>query len=79
VVAAAVLRVEGPGVLAVEVAHTEVEIRFRCLEDQVVMRPHEAVRMDPPAVAARDGAEQMEKEAAVVVLAEEEGAAVPHG
>ncbi len=43
------------------------------------MRSHEAVRMDPPAVAARDGAEQMEKEATVVVLAEEEGAAVAHG
>jgi hypothetical protein len=76
VMAAAVLCVEVPRVPAVQVAHAEVEIRIGRLDDQVVVRAHEAVRMQAPAVAAGHRAEQVEEGAAVFVLAEEEGAAV---
>jgi len=79
VVAESVLLVEGAGVLAVQVAHTEVEVRLRRLDDQVVVRSHQAVGMEPPEVAACDAPQQVQEEAAVIVLAKEERTAIPDG
>jgi hypothetical protein len=45
VVTAPVTLVEGPRIGAVEVAHAVREVRLRRLEDEVVVVPHQALRV----------------------------------
>src|SRR6266540_606418 len=72
VVAASVDRVEGAGVLAVEIAHAGREIRLWRLDDEVVVVAHQAASVEAPAVPARHAAKLVEEDAAVVVVQEAE-------
>jgi hypothetical protein len=78
VVTEAPAMVEAARVPAVEVAHAEGEIRLGCLHDEVVVRSEEAVRVEAPAVAARDATEDVDEDAAIVVVEEDEGTTVAH-
>jgi len=77
VVAAPATLVEATRVATVEVAHPVGEVRLGCLDDEVVVRAEEAVSVDSPGVAADDTVEELEEETAVLVIPEDEGAAVP--
>jgi hypothetical protein len=71
VVLPAVPGVERARVLAVQVAHPVREIRERCLDDEVVVVPHQAADVEPPAVAAADAREDVEERQPVGVVAED--------
>jgi hypothetical protein len=77
VVLAPMALVEGAGVAAVEVAHALVEVRRRCLDDEVVVVAEQALRVHPPAVAAHDPAEQVEEDDAVVAVDDDRRVIVP--
>jgi hypothetical protein len=72
VVAASVDRVEGAGVLAVEIAHAGREVRLWRLYDEVVVIAHQAAGVEAPAVPARHASELVEEDAAIVVVQEAE-------
>jgi hypothetical protein len=72
VVAAPVDGVEGARVLAVEIPHALGEVRLGRLDDQVVVRAHQAPRVEAPPVAADDAAQLVQEDAAVVVVEEAE-------
>src|SRR6266542_3207223 len=72
VVAASVDRVEGAGVLAVEIAHAGREIRLWRLDDEVVVVAHQAASVEAPAVPERHEAKLEEEGAAVVIVQEAE-------
>jgi hypothetical protein len=72
VVAASVDRVEGAGVLAVEIAHAGREVRLWRLDDEVVVVAHQAASVEAPAVPARHAAKLVEEDAAIVVVQEAE-------
>ena len=76
-VAASATLVEAAGVAAVEIAHSCGEVRLGRLDDEVVVRAEEAVGVDPPRISTNDAAEELEEEAPVLVVPEDEGAAVP--
>jgi hypothetical protein len=76
-VLAAVPRVEGASVLAVEVAHAVGEVRLRGLDEQVVMVAHEAADVEPPAVSAQHTPEDLDEGAPVVRVAEDRRVVVP--
>ena len=77
VILAPVALVEGAGVAAVQVAHALVEVRGRCLDDEVVVVAEQALRVHPPAVAAHDSAEQVEEDEAVVAVDDDRRVIVP--
>ena len=77
VVLAPVALVEGAGVAAVQVAHALVEIRGRCLDDEVVVVAEQALRVHPPPVAAHDPAEQVEEDDPVVAVDDDRRVIVP--
>ena len=77
VVASAMPLVELARVAAVEIPHTFGQVRLRRLDDEVVVVPHQAACMDPPAVAALDACEDPEEERAVSVVANDRHAVVP--
>jgi hypothetical protein len=77
VVAASVERVEGAGVLAVEIAHPGGEIRLRGLDDEVVVVAHQAAGVEAPAVPPRHAAQLVEEDAPVVVVHEAQLLVVP--
>jgi hypothetical protein len=77
VVLAAVDGVEGFRVAAVQVSHAGGEVRLRRLDDEVVVRPEQAVRVQAPAEEAYDPVHQHEEEPAIVVRLEDETAVVP--
>jgi hypothetical protein len=68
VVASSVALVEGPRVAAVQVAHAVREVRFRRLDDQVVVVAHQAADVDPPLVPLHDPVEDLEEDDAVAVV-----------
>jgi hypothetical protein len=77
VVAAPVPVVEGAGVGAVEVAHAVRKVRLRRFEDEVVVVPHQALRVQAPAVPALDAAEDVEEDGAVGGVEDDRRAVVP--
>jgi hypothetical protein len=79
VVFAPVALVEGAGVFAVQVAHSLGEVRERRLEDEVVVVAEQAARVEPPAVAPADAFQDVEEDAAVVVVGEDRRVVVPLG
>jgi co-chaperonin GroES (HSP10) len=79
VVAEAPPVVEPARVAPVEVAHAEIEVGLRRLDDEVVVRSEEADRVLAPAVAAQDAAQEVQEDTAVVVVEEDEPAAVADG
>jgi hypothetical protein len=60
--------VEGAGVAAVQVPHAFVQVRFGRLDDEVEVVPHQAAHVHAPVVAALDAAEDMEEDAAILVV-----------
>ena len=53
--------VEELRVAAVQALHSFGQVRCRCLDDEVVMRAHEAVRVHLPAKSVGDHREQVEE------------------
>jgi len=76
VVAPPVAAVEAARVVAVEVAHPEIQVCLAGLDDEVVVVPHQAVAVDPPAVASRDTREEVQEDEAVLCVVVDEHAAV---
>ena len=60
--------VEGPGVAAVQVPHSLVEVRLRGLDEQVVVVPHQAAHVSAPAVAPFDPAQDVEEDDPVAIV-----------
>jgi hypothetical protein len=79
VTGAAALLVEALGVDAVEALHALREQRAGRLDDDVVVRPHQAERVHAPVEAFDHPAEQGEEVAPVVVVEEDERAGDPAG
>jgi hypothetical protein len=79
VVAAAVEGVEGAGVLAVQVPHALREVRFGCLDEEVVVVPEQAAGVEPPSVPADHAAQLVEEDAAIVVVEEAQSSVVAAG
>jgi hypothetical protein len=76
---AAVAGVELERVGAVDEVERAREVGDDALDDQVVMRSHQAERVHPQPVAPDGDGEQGEEEPPVVVVAEDEGAVHPSG
>jgi hypothetical protein len=76
VVDASVPLVEGAGIAAVQVAHPLVEVRFRRLDEEMEVIPHQAADVQPPVVPLRYAAEQVDEEAPVVVVDDDRGVVV---
>jgi hypothetical protein len=74
VAVAIVATIEPLGVRSVEVLHPRREALGRRLDDEVVMRAHQAEGVALPAVALDDEGEQREEEASVVVVEVDETA-----
>jgi hypothetical protein len=79
VVLSSVPLVEGPGVTAVQVPHALVEVRLGCLNEEVVVVPHQAADVHPPPVATLDPAEDVQEDDPVLVVAHDRGVVVPAG
>ena len=79
VVLAAVALVEGAGVLAVQVAHAVGEVRERRFDHEVVVIAEQAPGVESPAIAAADPPQDLEEDAAVVVVHEDRRVVVPFG
>jgi hypothetical protein len=77
VVLSAMALVEGPGVLAVQVAHSVREVRERGFDEQVVVVAEQAAGVEPPAVPAPDAPQDLEKDRAVPVIQENRRVVVP--
>jgi hypothetical protein len=77
VVLAAVTLIEGGRVAAVQVAHPLREVGLRSHDDEVVVVVHEAPGLYAPPVAARDPEEDVEEDAAVVILGIDRPPVVP--
>jgi hypothetical protein len=77
VVLASMPLVEGAGVAAVQVAHPLVQVGSRCLEDEVIVVPHQAADVDAPAVAALDAAEEVEEDHPVLAVDDDRCVVVP--
>jgi hypothetical protein len=60
--------VEGAGVAAVQIPHPVGEVRQRGLDEQVVMVPHQAAHVSPPAVAPFDSAQDVEEDDPVSIV-----------
>jgi hypothetical protein len=60
--------VEGAGVAAVQVPHPVVEVRQRCLDEQVVVVTHQAAHVSAPAVAPFDPAQDVEEDDPVPIV-----------
>jgi hypothetical protein len=78
-VLATVLLVESARVAAVQVSHARVEVRGRGLDDEVVVVPHQAARVQAPAVAPFDASQQVEEDDAVLAVEHDRCAVVPAG
>jgi hypothetical protein len=75
VVDPSVALVEGARVAAVQIPHAFVEVRLGRLDDQVEMVAHQAAHVHAPVVAALDAAEDVEEDAAILVI-EDDGTVV---
>ena len=69
--------VEGAGVAAVQVPHPISEVRQRCLDEEVVVVPHQAADVDAPAVSAFDAPEEMEEHHPVLAVDDDRCVVVP--
>ncbi len=78
-VSAGVALVEGARVASVQVAHAARQVRFGGLDDQVIVVPHQAPRVDTPAVAALNPAQELEEHDAIGVVADDRGPVVSPG
>src|SRR3954451_16100160 len=79
VVDAAMALVEGPRVLAVEVAHAVGEIREGRLDHEVVVVPEQAARVESPAVAPPHALQDLDEDGAIPVVEEDRVVVVPLG
>jgi hypothetical protein len=77
VILAPVPFVEGAGVAAVQIAHSLVQVGSRRFQDEVVVVPHQAADVDPPAVSAFDAPEEMEEHHPVVAVDDDRCVVVP--
>ena len=77
VILAPVPLVEGAGVAAVQVAHSLVQVGSRRFQDKVVVVPHQAADVDPPAVSAFDAPEEMEEHHPVLAVDDDRCLVVP--
>jgi hypothetical protein len=68
VVLPSVAFVEGPGVAAVQIPHSLVEVRHRGLDEQVVVISHEAANVGAPAVAPFHPAQDVEEDDPVSIV-----------
>jgi hypothetical protein len=76
VVASLVPAVEAARVVAVQVAHPEIQVWLAGLDDEVVVIAHQAIAVDPPAVTAGDAREQVQEDNAILAVAIDRHAAV---
>jgi hypothetical protein len=60
--------IECPGVTAVQVPHSLVEVRQRGLDEQVVVVTHQAAHVSAPAVAPFDPAQDVEEDDPVSIV-----------
>src|SRR5512133_3811920 len=60
--------VEVRRILAIQSLHTAGQVRVRRLNEQMEMVSHEAIGMDPPAVAAHDSIADLEEPPPIVVI-----------
>jgi hypothetical protein len=60
--------VEGARVAAVQVPHAGVEVRHRCLDEEMVVVPHQAAHVGAPAVAPFDPAQDVEEDDSVSIV-----------
>jgi hypothetical protein len=77
VVAPLVTAVEAPRIVAVQVAHPEIQVRLAGLHDKVVVVAHQAVAVDPPPVAPRDAGEQVQEDDPIILVSVDRHARVP--
>jgi len=76
VVAALMAAVEAARVVAVQVAHPEIQVGLAGFHDEVVVVAHQAVAVDPPAIATGDAGEQVQEDDAVLAVAVDRHAGV---
>jgi hypothetical protein len=76
VIAPLVAAVEAARVVAVEIAHAEIQVCLASFHDEVVVIAHQAVAMNPPAIAPGDAREQVQEDDAVLCVVVDEHAAV---
>jgi hypothetical protein len=76
VVTALMAAVEAARVVAVQVAHPEIQVRLAGFHDEVVVVAHQAVAVDPPPIAARYAREQVQEDDAVLAVAVDRHAGV---
>jgi hypothetical protein len=69
VVAPLVAAVEAACVVPVQVAHAEIQVCLAGFHDEVVVVAHQAVAMNPPAIAAGDAREQVQEDDPVLAVA----------
>ena len=69
--------VEGTGVAAVQIAHSLVQVGGRRFQDEVVVVPHQAADVDPPAVPAFDAPEEMEEHHPILAVDHDRCVVVP--
>jgi hypothetical protein len=79
VVLAAVPPVEGPGVAPVQVPHALVDVGAGRLDQKVVVVPHQAADVHPPAVATLDPPQDVQEDHPVLVVAHDRHVVVPAG
>jgi hypothetical protein len=79
VVSAAVAFVEGACVASVQVAHAARQVRLGRLDDQVVVVAHQAPRVETPAEAPLDPAQEVEEHESIGVVADDRGPVVSPG
>jgi hypothetical protein len=60
--------VEGARVASVEVAHPVCEVRYRGLDEEVVVVAHQAAHVSPPAVTPFDPAQDVEEDDPVSIV-----------
>jgi hypothetical protein len=77
VMPAPVAFVEGPRILAVEVAHPIGQVRQRRLDEQVVVVAQKAAGVQPPAVRAPDASQDLEEDGPIPVVEEDRRVVVP--
>jgi hypothetical protein len=77
VVLPAVTFVEGPGVLAVEIAHSLGQVRERRFDQQVVVVAEQTAGMQAPAVPAPDALQDPGEDGAIGVVEEDRRVVVP--
>jgi hypothetical protein len=76
VIAPLVATVEAARIVAVEIAHPEIQVCLARFHDEVVVVAHQAVAVNPPAIAAGHAREQVQEDDAVRTVAVDRHAGV---